>query len=146
MNDRDNGQRRLSATELAELARCERQAMYRHHGYVGRVDPALAAARRRGEAEHECRHRENLSHRPTSTPGDRRPCFIATAVCGSSAWQTERLRDWRDRALLPSRTGRALVTIYYQLSPPVAVVLGRWPLATRLIRAVLDLLARRLAG
>jgi hypothetical protein len=48
-------------------------------------------------------------------------CFIATAVYGTSLSQeVEILRQFRDELLIPNPAGRALVAIYYKLSPPLA--------------------------
>lgn len=136
--------RRLSATDLAELGRCERQAMYRYHKYAERADPVVAAASRRGIVEHDRRHREVISSRPSATRSDRGPCFIASAIYGSYAWQTEALRDWRDRALLPTRAGRIIVRIYYRVSPGLAAYLSGMPRTSRLVRAVLDRFVARI--
>ena len=48
-------------------------------------------------------------------------CFIATAAYGTStAEQIDVLRDFRDIVLLESIPGSLFVSLYYQLSPPVA--------------------------
>lgn len=48
-------------------------------------------------------------------------CFIATAAYGTStAEQINVLREFRDLVLLNNTVGSKLVTLYYQLSPPVA--------------------------
>lgn len=132
--------RRLSASDLAALGRCEQQAMFRHHNRVERVDPVLAAARRRGDFEHARRNRSVTAKRSR-----RGPCFIASAVYGGNAWQTETLRAWRDRSLLRNQMGRAFVHVYYRLSPPVANALARRPWAVRLVRVLLDRLVQHVA-
>jgi len=45
-------------------------------------------------------------------------CFMATAACGSPSHPYVKiLRDFRDRYLMPSKFGRALVDFYYKNSP-----------------------------
>lgn len=61
-------------------------------------------------------------------------CFIATAALSVDAPEVEALRDWRDRALMPSAAGRALVSAYYRLSPPVARAVAASPALRRAVR------------
>lgn len=74
---------------------------------------------------------------------DRR-CFIATAVYTSpTAPQVAVLREWRDTRLNSSILGRALVWVYYQISPPIAKWLGsRRRVAGLVQHAFLDPLVR----
>jgi len=53
-------------------------------------------------------------------------CFIATAAYGTkSAIEIDILRDFRDRVLMFSATGRDLVAFYYVASPPVATFVAQ---------------------
>jgi hypothetical protein len=66
------------------------------------------------------------------------PCFIATAAYGTPTTdQVRTLLEFRDRYLLTSRAGCALVRAYYRLSPPVARFIGGRPVGRRLVRAAL---------
>ncbi len=71
-------------------------------------------------------------------------CFIATAVYGQDAPETNALRAWRDRALTPSLLGRVFVKCYYELSPRVVPLLQRSARLTAVVRATLDWLVHRI--
>jgi cold shock CspA family protein len=71
-------------------------------------------------------------------------CFIATAVYDDpKAPQVHVLRTWRDQSLLPTRSGRAFVRVYYRYSPPIANWLREHPSSARVVRAALDQVVRR---
>jgi hypothetical protein len=54
------------------------------------------------------------------------PCFIATAVYGTdTAEEINILREFRDVVLLPSGLGAEFVSLYYQISPPIAEVISQ---------------------
>ncbi|NJK70297.1 MAG: hypothetical protein HC941_30720 [Microcoleus sp. SU_5_3] len=66
-------------------------------------------------------------------------CFIATAVYGSyDAPQVVSLRRFRDEKLMSYSIGRLFITVYYQLSPPVAKWLKNSPHFAKPIRQILD--------
>ncbi len=63
-------------------------------------------------------------------------CFIATAAYGTeSAVQIDILREFRDVVLMPNRAGAAFVSLYYQLSPPIAGVVARHEFLRTAVRA-----------
>ena len=65
-------------------------------------------------------------------------CFIATAVYGTpSVEQIDVLREFRDSVLLESTAGSLFVTLYYQLSPPVADFIAGNEFLRTLIRELL---------
>ena len=79
------------------------------------------------------------------TPQKKGGCYIATAVYGSyDAPQVLALRRFRDETLATSSPGRALVKVYYAVSPSLAAVLGRYARPRKASRAVLDRIVRGL--
>jgi hypothetical protein len=65
-------------------------------------------------------------------------CFIATAAYGTpTAEQIDVLREFRDVVLLENTVGSQFVTLYYQLSPPVADFIVRNDTLRTLVRELL---------
>jgi subtilisin family serine protease/PKD repeat protein len=65
-------------------------------------------------------------------------CFIATAAWGSPLEEeVMTLRRFRDRYLLDTATGRAVVDAYYRHSPPLADAIRERPWARAAVRALL---------
>ena len=72
-------------------------------------------------------------------------CFIATAVYGDyDASEVKTLRGFRDDHLQKSVIGRAVVRMYYKVSPPIANSLIRHPRATYMVRKVLDRIVNKI--
>ncbi len=128
--------RMVSASDLAQMGRCERLVVFEHlHG--SRCTARQQRARARGLVDHEQFYREGLA----SAQADRKGrCFIATCVFGE-AWQTQVLRRFRDEALRPSAWGRRVIRLYYRGAPSICVVLRRWPALQVPVRMLLGAIA-----
>lgn len=70
---------------------------------------------------------------------DRR-CFIATAIYGPDAPETNFLRAWRDRVLMSTTAGRLFVRAYYAVSPSLVPMLSRSRRGAAAVRAALNAL------
>jgi subtilisin family serine protease len=76
---------------------------------------------------------------PHGLGGDDDLCFIATAAFGGvHAPEVILLREMRDRSLLKTSWGRALVRFYYEWSPPVASWLKEHALCAGVVRVALS--------
>lgn len=64
-------------------------------------------------------------------------CFIATAVFGPASREVEVLRNIRDQVLEPKAAGRAFISAYYRISPPIAVLFAKRPLIAAVARFAL---------
>jgi hypothetical protein len=63
-------------------------------------------------------------------------CFIATAAYGTPmAEEIQILREFRDEYLLTNPLGRALVEVYYRVSPPIAEFITEHPSLKPIVRA-----------
>ena len=71
-------------------------------------------------------------------------CFIATAVYGDfDAPEVVSLRNWRDQVLSTTIAGRAFISAYYFISPPIARYLTCSPWLSSQTRKFLDAFIRR---
>ncbi len=77
-------------------------------------------------------------------PSNSSNCFIATAIYGVEAPETNALRAWRDRYLMPNLFGRAMVTAYYRISPSIVPILKRHIWIRRIVKAALDKFINRI--
>jgi hypothetical protein len=63
-------------------------------------------------------------------------CFIATAAYGTPmAEEIQILREFRDEYLVPNPVGKALVDLYYGVSPPIAEFIAEHPTLKPIVRA-----------
>ena len=121
----------VSASELAQMGRCEQLVLFEHRHGQRRL-PHQEAARRQGLAAHERFEQEGLAVR---SAGLRRSLLFG------EAWQTQALRQFRDKVLRPRGWGRGLIRLYYRGAPRVCDGLERWPVMRRPVRAVLGAFA-----
>ncbi len=70
-----------------------------------------------------------------NSDGDKEPCFIATAAYGSSLHpHVKTLRDFRDKCLMPTKTGRAFVSLYCKYSPFFAELITKYKILKVVVR------------
>lgn len=132
------GKKYHSITDIVATVYCEQKAVYdRKRGDARPISVRAKAVA--GTFEHLRFQVEGQ----TRQAFDRR-CFIASHVYGPDATETNWLRAWRDRELLPSRIGRFAVAVYYAVSPFILPILERSPRLTRLTRAALNRIANML--
>lgn len=141
-----------AAGDLAAMVKCEREYVFARHGEQRPASSRREEAARRGKVEHDRTElrMERFHNAPppapvrtpvratTSTQDRDGRCFVASAVYGATAPETDQLRAFRDRTLRPRRTGRALISTYYALGPSLVRLLGRWPLLRAPLRHLLD--------
>lgn len=83
--------------------------------------------------------------RPSSDFNLGGPCFIASAIYGPCAAETETLRSFRDRHLAQHAAGRSFVRAYYLLSPFMAAIIYSHPLLRRVAAHLLGPVVRAAA-
>lgn len=123
----------VSASELAQMGRCEKLMLFEHlHG--NRRTVVQQRARTRGLVEHEQFYREGLM---AFLQSDRKKrCFFDPCVFGES-WQTGVLRRFMDVALRPGNRGRRLIWFGYPVVPSIYEILRRRPIVQVFVRLAL---------
>lgn len=129
-----------SISNIVATVYCEQQAVFdRERGEARTLDVRVKAAA--GTFEHK---RFELEGK-TLAAVDRR-CFIASAIYGIDAPETNDFRTWRDRVLMHSRIGRTCVRIYYFVSPHLVPMLSRSRTAAAIVRRLLNFVLARIGG
>lgn len=133
-----------SSSDLASLVKCEVEFVHERNTGQERVDAETRMKSARGQREHDRTQArmEAFHNRAPATDGR---CFVASAAFGESAPETNVLRSYRDRVLMPSKVGRKVVEMYYQVSPPLAEFVARNPTAQVATRRVLGWVAKKVA-
>ena len=139
-------ERILWASELADEQVCEQRMVFRTK-FGRRETPAQQARMHEGSRAHQALLRQSLRLNPNADSSRRpSPCFIATAVFGEVAPETELFRAFRDRHLANSTAGRLFIQFYYWISPTIATGLARSPrirpVAKLILLAILALVQR----
>lgn len=124
----------LTISEIVSVVYCEQKTLLDiEHGHP--ETRAVRLKRESGIAQHKRFEDEGRRSQDQN-------CFIATAIYGPNAFETDFLRGWRDSVLLPTRLGRGFVRAYYFISPRMLPVLDRHPRLTSAARAALGRLVR----
>ncbi len=129
-----------TVSEVVAAEYCEQKAVFDKE-YGDRPAPHVQRARTEGSQDHTRFERQGRSR----LAKDRR-CFVATAVFGSDAPETEFLRQWRDRHLMPTFSGQAFVKVYYALSPALVSLASVVPASSAVLRWILARIIRVIGG
>lgn len=107
----------VSASELAQMAACERLVFFEATCGKRKTRCQLEAIGR-GKKEHAAFFRDGLRLQSDVRTNLSKPwCFCASLAWGPEAPETELLRAFRDRVLRRSIAGRHLIRQYYKTAP-----------------------------
>lgn len=136
-NRRRKGLRAVGASDLAKMTTCEQRLVYEKR-YGEQLTAAQRERIRDGNDGHRRYLREAFVLNPRVISSDKKPwCFIATELWGERAQETELLRSFRDAVLRRHAWGRALIRVYYRISPAIAAYLASRPRGQLLAKLLL---------
>ena len=127
----------VSASDLSQIGVCERLVRFEAH-YGKRPSRFQREAIARGSRAHAQFFKDGVRSSPKLKTSLEKPwCFIATATFGPLARETQTLRLFRDSILRKSASGRAIVRMYYRISPGICRWLAGKNTATAVVRALM---------
>lgn len=147
----------VSITRIVSASFCEQKVVFdRTYGQKKTAEVAQKAAQ--GEREHlrfESEGRALAARGPilqqpygpaptSAAPRTDKRCFIASAVYGEDAPETNTLRAWRDSVLKASFMGRLVISVYYCVSPTVVSLIAGKPRLLKTVRRLLEAFLRRI--
>ena len=127
-----NSKPNITVTDLAAIAKCEQQFVYDEKEGEKRSSSWNRQAKE-GQLWHSL---EETRVRFGGGARDDR-CFIASAVFGADAPETNVLRKWRDERLNRTAFGRGFISIYYKLSPSIAKRIEQRPVVKTFLRFII---------
>ena len=128
----------ITVTDVAQMGICEQQLLLDEE-YGKQRSKALRNLAREGERVHSHYERALVKAK------DKR-CFIASAIFGPYAPETELLRDFRDRYLKIHWWGRIAVALYYRISPRLVILVRRYAALHQITRICLLAVVETLAA
>lgn len=143
--------KRISATELAKLGKCEKQLILNNVYQNTKENKEVEEKRLKGIEQHKVFEENNkrIMENQRNTPQYDRPvdkrCYLATAIFGVSAPETIFLRKWRDDFLKKYYFGRVFIKYYYSISPFLIRKSPAWikPLVKNCLKGFIKLLRRK---
>lgn len=134
--NKTQGKEFVRASDLAEMAVCERRVLLAAR--LGeRKSASQKRAAHRGIRAHTQFLRDAMSVNPRTETSERAAkCFIATAVYGEAP-ETCALRRFRDAVLKRTAAGRWAIATYYRLAPMVSRFLERSACGRAVVRILL---------
>ena len=127
----------IRASDLAKMTVCEQKLVYEKR-YGERLTRAEARLIRGGNQGHMLYLRQAFLLNPRVRSSETKPwCFIASAVFGDAAAETNVLRALRDSVLRRYALGRVFMRLYYRLSPSFAIYVAARPRAQGFMRHAL---------
>jgi hypothetical protein len=132
MPDNEHDMTYCSISEIVSSVYCEQKVVFdRTRG--SRAPPSVQVKALHGRIAHkqfelEGRKRQAIDSR----------CFVASCVYGVDAGQTNLLREWRDNVLRRTWLGRAVICVYYAVSPVAVRIMAHSPWLMRRTRDCLD--------
>lgn len=117
----------VSASDVGRASFCPYYLQLKNSG--ARVSEEAKAAREAGDKGHD-----DINWQARS---DKR-CYAASHLYGADDPRTEFLREFRDRRLLSSKSGRVIVWAYYRVSPSLVALSRNCNLLERAIAWVID--------
>ncbi len=133
-------ERAVSASEIAQMGRCERLVAFEHlHGK--RRTKGRQHGLQRGLLAHEQFEREGLEARAADAQRQARHS-VATLVFGEASWQTRVLHQFRQGETIGlGLWGLGLIRFYSHAAPAICAGLRRWPVLQKPVRSALGAIA-----
>ena len=123
----------VSASDVGRAAFCPHSLELKNAG--ARVSEDAIKRRQRGDQLHD-EHNQKVVE-------DSR-CYIASYLYGVNDERTNRLRRFRDTVLIPHRSGRFLIDLYYLISPRLVSLAKKSKFVERAIAGVVNQIITRL--